>query len=154
MGVQVLVCAAGSSYTGLTNTIYFPIMNFLAVFLPILLLINVVKTETFADKLAIFVSDTPNGYTVSQMVKNGENCHCRVQGSSSSSSSSQLAPTIPAGSSTFTTEADTTSTTENATTVTTEADTTTDATTTTGGSTTVVGDTFTGSVAADSAGRR
>merc|ERR1712128_74963 len=143
MGVQVLVCAARSSYTGLTNTIYFPIMNFLAVFLPILLLINVVKTETFADKLAIFVSGTPNGYTVSQMVKNGENCHCRVQGSSSSSSSSQLAPTIPAGSSTFTTEADTTSTTEN---VTTEADTTTDATTTTGGSTTVAGDTFTGSV--------
>merc|ERR1712106_1060284 len=133
----------GSSYTGLTNTIYFPITSFLAVFLPILLLINVVKTETFADKLAIFVSDTPNGYTVSQMVKNGENCHCRVQGSSSSSSSSQLAPTIPAGSSTFTTEADTTSTTEN--------DTTTDATTTTGGSTTVAGDTFTGSVAAGSA---
>merc|ERR1712106_731703 len=135
-----------SSYTGLTNTIYFPIMNFLAVFLPILLLINVVKTETFADKLAIFVSDTPNGYTVSQMVKNGENCHCRVQGSSPSSSSSQLAPTTVAGSSTFTTET--------ATTVTTEADTTTDATTTAGGSTTVAGDTFTGSVAADSAGRR
>merc|ERR1712128_369024 len=112
MGVQVLVCAARSSYTGLTNTIYFPIMNFLAVFLPILLLINVVKTETFADKLAIFVSDTPNGYTVSQMVKNGENCHCRVQGSSSSSSSSQLAPTTVAGSSTFTTEAATTVTTE------------------------------------------
>merc|ERR1711892_101471 len=154
MGVQVLVCAAGSSYTGLTNTIYFPIMNFLAVFLPILILINVVKTETFADKLAIFVSDTPNGYTVSQMVKTGENCHCRVQGSYSSSSSSQLAPTTVAGSSTFTTEADTTSTTETATTVTTEADTTTDATTTTGGSTTVAGDTFTGSVAGDSAGRR
>merc|ERR1711892_146606 len=137
MGVQVLVCAARSSYTGLTNTIYFPIMQFLAVFLPILLLINVTKTETFADKLANFVSDTPNGYTVSQMVKNGEKCHCRVQGSSSSSSSSQLAPTTVAGSSTFTTEADTTS----------------DATTTSGGSTTVAGDTFTGSVAGDSAGR-
>eukprot|EP00091_Calanus_sinicus_P008105 TRINITY_DN196_c0_g1_i9.p1 TRINITY_DN196_c0_g1~~TRINITY_DN196_c0_g1_i9.p1 ORF type:complete len:155 (+),score=39.90 TRINITY_DN196_c0_g1_i9:52-465(+) len=84
-------------------------MNSLTFLLPILLLINVVKTETFAEKLAIFVSDTPNGFTVSKMVRNGENCHCRVPGSSSSSSSSSpLVPNTLAGSSALTNDLDTT----------------------------------------------
>merc|ERR1712183_1097811 len=63
-------------------------MNSMMMLLPILLLINVVKTETFAEKLQTFVNETPTGYTVSKTVRDGENCHCRVPASSSSSSSS------------------------------------------------------------------
>merc|ERR1719427_897102 len=102
--------------------------------LPILLFINVVKTETFAEKLQTFVNETPTGYTVSKTVKDGENCHCRVPASSSSSSSSSPL-TIPDTSSsvagtTAVTEADTT-TAPTTTAPTTTAPTTTDATTAT-----------------------
>merc|ERR1712002_1456277 len=105
-------------------------MNFITVFLPVLLLATAGKAETFAEKLAVFIGDTPAGFTVSQMVKNGENCHCRVPGSSSSSSS-QFVTTTAAASSvlSLTTDIDDT---------TTDTPTTTDATTT-AGTTTVVG---------------
>merc|ERR1712002_1202930 len=93
-------------------------MNFITFFLPILLVSTAVQAETFAEKLAVFIGDTPAGYTVTQMVKDGENCHCRVAGSSSSSSS-QFVPTVAGSSSAITTAQ-----------LTTEADTTTDATTT------------------------
>merc|ERR1712234_68740 len=93
-------------------------MNFITFFLPILLVSTAVQAETFAEKLAVFIGDTPAGYTVTQMVKDGENCHCRVPGSSSSSSS-QFVPTVAGSSSAITTAQ-----------LTTEADTTTDATTT------------------------
>merc|ERR1712215_203246 len=92
-------------------------MNFITVILSVLLIAIAVKAETFAEKLAVFIGDTPAGYTVSQMVKNGETCHCRVPGSSSSSSSSsQFVTTTAAASSVLS--------------LTTELDTTTDATTT------------------------
>merc|ERR1719330_953847 len=111
-------------------------MNFITVFLSVLLLATAVKTETFAEKLAVFIGDTPAGYTVSQMVKNGENCHCRVPGSSSSSSSSQFVTTTAAASSvlSLTTELDPTTTDATTTDATTTDATTTD--TTTAGTTT------------------
>merc|ERR1712002_1008949 len=99
-------------------------MNFITFFLPILLVATAVQAETFAEKLAVFIGDTPAGYTVTQMVKDGENCHCRVPGSSSSSSS-QFVPTVAGSSSAVTTAQ-----------LTTEADTTTDATTATTDTTT------------------
>merc|ERR1711874_724186 len=112
--------------------IYLHNMNFFTILLPILLLVSAVKTETFADKLAVFIGETPTGYTVTQMEKDGEKCHCRVPGSSSSSSA--FIPTTVAGSSALTTEADATTdaTTTDATTTdaTTPDATTTDATTT------------------------
>merc|ERR1711909_26637 len=115
-----------------------------------------VKAETFAEKLAVFIGDTPAGYTVSQMVKNGETCHCRVPGSSSSSSSSLFVTTTAAASSvlSLTTELDTTTdatttdatTTDATTTDTTTAGTTTGTTTgpTTGGSSALTADFDTG----------
>merc|ERR1711874_301432 len=106
--------------------IYLHNMNFFTILLPILLLVSAVKTETFADKLAVFIGETPTGYTVTQMEKDGEKCHCRVPGSSSSSSA--FIPTTVAGSSALTTEAD--ATTDATTDVTTTDATTTDATTT------------------------
>merc|ERR1711887_244234 len=110
-------------------------MNFLTILLPILLLASAVKTETFADKLAVFIGETPTGYTVTQMEKDGENCHCRVPGSSSSSSA--FIPTTVAGSSALTTEPDATTdatTTDATTTDATTTDTTTGTTTGTGSS--------------------
>merc|ERR1712002_1126253 len=86
-------------------------MNFITVFLPVLLLATAVRAETFAEKLAVFIGDTPAGYTVSQMVQNGENCHCRVPGSSSSSSSQFVTTTAAASSAlALTTELDPTTT--------------------------------------------
>merc|ERR1711887_193557 len=96
--VQVVFVRPGSSNRTFRH-LHFINMNFITVFLPVLLLATAVKTETFAEKLAVFIGDTPAGYTVSQMVKNGENCHCRVPGSSSSSSSSQFVTTTAAASS-------------------------------------------------------
>merc|ERR1712042_183547 len=120
-------------------------MNFITFFLPILLVSTAVQAETFAEKLAVFIGDTPAGYTVTQMVKDGENCHCRVPGSSSSSSS-QFVPTVAGSSSAITTAQPTT-----------EADTTTDATTATTDTTTATTattattfNTSAGSAAADS----
>merc|ERR1712050_101050 len=115
-------------------------MNFITFFLPILLVSTAVQAETFAEKLAVFIGDTPAGYTVTQMVKDGENCHCRVPGSSSSSSS-QFVPTVAGSSSAITTAQ-----------LTTEADTTTDATTTdtTTATTATTTNTSAGSAAADS----
>merc|ERR1712234_62079 len=84
-------------------------MNFITFFLPILLVSTAVQAETFAEKLAVFIGDTPAGYTVTQMVKDGENCHCRVPGSSSSSSS-QFVPTVAGSSSAATTPATTATT--------------------------------------------
>merc|ERR1712183_1021768 len=108
-------------------------MNSMMMLLPILLLINVVKTETFAEKLQTFVNETPTGYTVSKTVRDGENCHCRVPASSSSSSSSSplaIPDTSSSAGTTAVTEADTT-TAPTTTAPTTTAPTTTDATTAT-----------------------
>merc|ERR1711887_441806 len=124
MGVQVLFVRPGSSNRTFRH-LHIINMNFNTVILSVLLLATAVKTETFAEKLAVFIGDTPAGYTVSQMVKNGENCHCRVPGSSSSSSS-QFVTTTAAASSvlSLTTELDPT-TTDATTTDTTTAGTTT-----------------------------
>merc|ERR1712168_151425 len=112
----------GSSHRTIRH-LHFINMNFITFFLPILLVSTAVQAETFAEKLAVFIGDTPAGYTVTQMVKDGENCHCRVPGSSSSAiTTAQL-----------TTEADTTTdaTTTDATTATTDTTTATTATTAT-----------------------
>merc|ERR1711970_813269 len=138
--VQVVFVQPGSSNRTFRH-LHFINMNFITVFLPVLLLATAVKTETFAEKLAVFIGDTPAGYTVSQMVKNGENCHCRVPGSSSSSSSSsQFVTTTAAASSGLapTTELDPT-TTDATTTDTTTAGTTT-GTITGGGSSALTAD--------------
>merc|ERR1712168_1252321 len=131
MGEQVIFVRPGSSNRTFRH-LHFINMNCITVFLPVLLLATAVKAETFAEKLAVFIGDTPAGYTVSQMVKNGENCHCRVQGSSSSSSSSQFVTTTAAASSglALTTELDPTTTDATITDATTTDATTTDATTT------------------------
>merc|ERR1712168_1533203 len=128
--VQVIFVRPGSSNRTFRH-LHLINMNFITVFFPVLLLATAVKTETFAEKLAVFIGDTPAGYTVSQMVKNGENCHCRVPGSSSSSSSSQFVTTTAAASSvlSLTTELDPT-TTDATTTDATTTDTTTAGTTT------------------------
>merc|ERR1712112_444618 len=49
----------------------------------------------FAADLATFINETPAGYTVTQQLRGGNTCHCRVPASSSSSSSS-AAPFTPA----------------------------------------------------------
>merc|ERR1712183_49309 len=133
--VQVIFVRPGSSNRTFRH-LHFINMNFITVFLPVFLLATAVKAETFAEKLAVFIGDTPAGYTVSQMVKNGENCHCRVPGSSSSSSSSQFVTTTAAASSglALTTELDPTTTDATTTDATTTDATTTD--TTTAGTTT------------------
>merc|ERR1712168_1451215 len=130
--VQVIFVRPGSSNRTFRH-LHFINMNFITVSLSVLLLATAVKTETFAEKLAVFIGDTPAGYTVSQMVKNGENCHCRVPGSSSSSSSSsQFVTTTAAASSvlSLTTELDPTTTDATTTDATTTDATTTVATTT------------------------
>merc|ERR1711970_1648896 len=134
MGVQVLFVRPGSTHRTIRH-LPFINMNFNTVILSVLLIATAVKAETFAEKLAVFIGDTPAGYTVSQMVKNGETCHCRVPGSSSSSSSSQFVTTTAAASSvlSLTTELDTTTdatTTDATTTDATTTDTTTAGTTT------------------------
>merc|ERR1712098_850274 len=101
MGASTSSCAARFLKKILT-------MNILIFLVPLLVVINLAEAQTFAEQLAVFVNETPNGFTVSKMVKNGQNCHCRVPASSSSSSSSsgfssssssQLAPTTAGGSS-------------------------------------------------------
>merc|ERR1711970_753194 len=151
MGVQVIFVRPGSSNRTFRH-LHFINMNFITVFLPVLLLATAVKTETFAEKLAVFIGDTPAGYTVSQMVKNGENCHCRVPGSSSSSSSQFVTTTAASSVLSSTTELDPTTTDATTTDATTTDATTTDATTGTitgGGSSalTAAFDTFVGSAA-------
>merc|ERR1712055_1065816 len=117
MGVQVPFVRPGSTHRTIRHLPFINMnMNFITVILSVLFLATAVKAETFAEKLAVFIGDTPAGYTVSQMVKNGETCHCRVPGSSSSSSSSLFVTTTAAASSVLS--------------LTTELDTTTDATTT------------------------
>merc|ERR1712168_1459920 len=131
MGVQGSFVRPGSTHRTIKH-FHILNMNFITFFLPILLLANAVKSETFGDKLAVFIGDTPTGYTVTQMTKDGENCHCRVPGSSSSSSA--FTTTTVAGSSALTTEADETTTDPATTTVVTTTDTTTGTTTGTGSS--------------------
>merc|ERR1712029_577259 len=94
MGASTSSCAARFLKKILT-------MNILIFLVPLLVVINLAEAQTFAEQLAVFVNETPNGFTVSKMVKNGQNCHCRVpaSSSSSSSSSSQLTPTTGGGSS-------------------------------------------------------
>merc|ERR1712215_29935 len=163
MGVQVPFVRPGSTHRTIRH-LPFINMNFITVILSVLFLATAVKAETFAEKLAVFIGDTPAGYTVSQMVKNGETCHCRVPGSSSSSSSSsQFVTTTAAASSvlSLTTELDTTTdatttdatTTDATTTDTTTAGTTTGTTTgpTTGGGSSALTADF--DTAAGSAGR-
>merc|ERR1712168_1121565 len=136
--VQVIFVRPGSSNRTFRH-LHFIIMNFITVFLPVLLLATAVKAETFAEKLAVFIGDTPAGYTVSKMVQNGENCHCRVPGSSSSSSSQFVTTTAAASSAlALTTEQDPT-TTDATTTDTTTAGTTT-GTITGGGSSALTAD--------------
>merc|ERR1711973_1021051 len=133
MGVQDPFVRPGSTHRTISH-LPFINMNFITVILSVLFLATTVKAETFAEKLAVFIGDTPAGYTVSQMVKNGENCHCRVPGSSSSSSSQFVTTTAAASSGlSLTTELDTT--TDATTTEATTAGTTTGTTTgpTTGG---------------------
>merc|ERR1712042_52750 len=96
MGASTSSCAARFLKKILT-------MNILICLVPLLVVINLAEAQTFAEQLAVFVNETPNGFTVSKMVKNGQNCHCRVP--ASSSSSSQLAPTTAGGSSVVTTAA-------------------------------------------------
>merc|ERR1712055_380618 len=92
--VQVPFVRPGSTHRTIRHLPFINMnMNFITVILSVLFLATAVKAETFAEKLAVFIGDTPAGYTVSQMVKNGETCHCRVPGSSSSSSSSQFVTT-------------------------------------------------------------
>merc|ERR1712236_117895 len=106
--VQVPFVRPGSTHRTIRHLPFINMnMNFITVILSVLFLATAVKAETFAEKLAVFIGDTPAGYTVSQMVKNGETCHCRVPGSSSSSSSSQFVTTTEA----TTTDATTTDTT-------------------------------------------
>merc|ERR1712243_98877 len=137
--VQVPFVRPGSIHRTISH-LPFINMNFITVFLSVLFLATAIKAETFAEKLAVFIGDTPAGYTVSQMVKNGENCHCRVPGSSSSSSS-QFVTTTAAASSvlSLTTDVDDTTTDTPTTTDATTTDATTTDTTTTAGTTTVVG---------------
>merc|ERR1712112_612519 len=53
----------------------------------------------FAADLATFINETPAGYTVTQQLRGGNTCHCRVPASSSSSSSSAAPFTLTFGSS-------------------------------------------------------
>merc|ERR1711970_349142 len=144
--VQVPFVRPGSTHRTIRHLPFINMnMNFITVILSVLFLATAVKAETFAEKLAVFIGDTPAGYTVSQMVKNGETCHCRVPGSSSSSSSSQFVTTTAAASSvlSLTTELDTTTdatTTDATTTDATTTDTTTAGTTTGGGSSALTAD--------------
>merc|ERR1712183_889144 len=131
MGCKYQVVQSGSNKQDLKLHLFIK-MNSMMMLLPILLLINVVKTETFAEKLQTFVNETPTGYTVSKTDRDGENCHCRVPASSSSSSSSSplaIPDTSSSAGTTAVTEADTT-TAPTTTAPTTTAPTTTDATTT------------------------
>merc|ERR1712215_43957 len=101
--VQVPFVRPGSTHRTIRHLPFINMnMNFITVILSVLLIAIAVKAETFAEKLAVFIGDTPAGYAVSQMVKNGETCHCRVPGLSSSSSSSQFVTTT-AGTTTGTT---------------------------------------------------
>merc|ERR1712236_129560 len=93
MGATLLLCHTGSTHRTLYST-YQIKMNSLVVLLPILLCVHIVKTQTFAEKLQVFIGETPNGYTISKMVRDGETCHCRVPASSSSSSSALTATTV------------------------------------------------------------
>merc|ERR1712227_237431 len=68
-------------------------------------------TETnsdFAADLATFINETPAGYTVTQQLRGGNTCHCRVPASSSSSSSSADPTTTAAPTTTVPTTAYTT----------------------------------------------
>merc|ERR1712133_193321 len=56
-------------------------------------------SSDFAADLATFINETPAGYTVTQQIKGGNTCHCRVPASSSSSSSSAAPFTLTFGSS-------------------------------------------------------
>merc|ERR1712126_564961 len=80
MGVQGSFVRPGSTHRTIKH-FHILNMNFITFFLPILLVSTAVQAETFAEKLAVFIGETPAGYTVTQMVKDGENCHCRVPGS-------------------------------------------------------------------------
>merc|ERR1712106_36640 len=128
MGCKYQVVQSGSNKQDLKLHLFIK-MNSMMMLLPILLFINVVKTETFAEKLQTFVNETPTGYTVSKIVKDGENCHCRVPASSSSPLAIPDTSSSVAGT-TAVTEADTT-TAPTTTAPTTTAPTTTDATTAT-----------------------
>merc|ERR1711910_301819 len=84
-------------------------MNSLLHLFTLAALLATVRTD-FAAQLAAFVNETPTGYTVSEMVRGGQNCHCRVAASSSSSSSVFTTTTGAASSVAVTTAADTTTT--------------------------------------------
>merc|ERR1712179_716246 len=109
--------------------------------IPIILLISPTKCD-FAAQLATFINETPTGYTVAREVKDGQNCHCRVPASSSSSMAQELNIIGYSSSATATAEAGTLTTTAAPTTTdaptTTAAPTTTDVPTTTGFTTTVI----------------
>merc|ERR1711936_1300909 len=86
-------------------------MNSLLHLFTLAALLATVRTD-FAAQLAAFVNETPTGYTVTEMGRGGQNCHCRVAASSSSSASSSVFTTTTGAASSVavTTAADTTTT--------------------------------------------
>merc|ERR1711955_174293 len=69
-------------------------MRGLGFLLSVSLLFTVTKAD-FAAELATFVNETPNGYIVEKMIRNGETCHCRVPDEVEPSSSSLPFVTFP-----------------------------------------------------------
>merc|ERR1711990_315984 len=120
MGAQIIAlrdCGCLSSKTDIHHPLT---MKSLLFFSSLLLLFHGHKSD-FASQLAIFISDTPAGYTVAQEVRNGQNCHCRVPATTLPQSSVFTMSTTPV----IATDAVTTTTTTTTTTSTTTATTTT-----------------------------
>jgi len=64
-------------------------MSGIILFYFISFIITLTKSD-FAEILEAFVNETPDGFTVTEMIKNGETCHCRVPSVPASSSSSSI----------------------------------------------------------------
>merc|ERR1712150_222520 len=77
MGIRLIGCRQCLKRVGI-------IMNGVLCVLSMVLFISPIKSD-FAAQLAAFTNETPAGYTVAEEVIDGQNCHCRVPVSSSSS---------------------------------------------------------------------
>merc|ERR1712179_407161 len=77
MGIRLIGCRQRLKRIGI-------IMNGVLCVLSMVLLISPIKSD-FAAQLPAFTNETPAGYTVAEEVIDGQNCHCRVPVSSSSS---------------------------------------------------------------------
>merc|ERR1712110_1280553 len=77
MGIRLIGCRQCLKRIGI-------IMNGVFCVLSVVLFISPIKSD-FAAQLAAFTNETPAGYTVAEEVIDGQNCHCRVPVSSSSS---------------------------------------------------------------------